>query len=74
MPDYNENDQFSILFPVLQDYGIKLKLGIIIADNAFLNNVLYRTIEKHIWNIYKKKWLVDDWRIRCIGYIINLII
>ena len=23
---------------------------------------------------YDKEWLVDEWRIRCIGYIINLVV
>jgi hypothetical protein len=63
-----------ILLPVLQDYDIELKLGAIIADNAPLNNVLCRTIKKHMWDIHKREWLADNWRIRCIGYIINLVV
>jgi len=31
---HSGDNQFSILLPVLQDYGIELKLGAIIADNA----------------------------------------
>jgi hypothetical protein len=31
-------------------------------------------IEKHIWEKYEKEWLANNWRIRCIGYIINLVV
>jgi hypothetical protein len=55
VPGHSRDNQFSILLSVLQDYSIKLKLGAIIADNIFPNNVLYRTIEKYIWDIYKKE-------------------
>jgi hypothetical protein len=74
VPGHSGDDQFSILLPVLQDYGIELKLGAIIADNAPPNNVLCRTIEKHMWDTHKKEWLANDWRIRCIGHIINLVV
>jgi hypothetical protein len=74
VPGHSGDDQFSILLPVLQDYGIELKLGAIIADNASPNNVLCRTIEKYIWDTHKKEWLADHWRIRCIGHIINLVV
>jgi len=59
VPGHSGEDQFSILLPVLQDYGIELKLGAIIADNTSPNNVLCRIIEKYIWDIYKKEWLAD---------------
>jgi hypothetical protein len=74
VPCHSGDNQFSILLPVLQDYGIELKLGAIIADNAPPNNVLCRTIEKHMWDVYEREWLADDWRIRCIGHIINLVV
>ena len=47
VPGHSGEDQFLILLPVLQDYGIVQKLGAIIADNAAPNNVLCRTIEAH---------------------------
>jgi hypothetical protein len=50
------------------------KLGAVIADNAALNNVLCRTIEAHYKDKEGKEWLVNDWRIRCIGHIINLVV
>jgi hypothetical protein len=71
---HSGDNQFSILLPVLQDYGIELKLGAIVADNASPNNVLCRMIEKHMWDTHKREWLADDWRIRCIGHIINLVV
>jgi len=74
MPSYSGEDQFSILLPVLQDYGIEKKLGAIIANNAPSNNILYRIIEKHMEETYDKKWLINKWRIRYIGYIINLVV
>jgi hypothetical protein len=63
-----------ILLPVLQDYGIVYKLGAIVADNASLNNVLCRTIETYIKEEADQDWLACNWRIRCIGYIINLVV
>jgi hypothetical protein len=74
VPGHGGDDQFSILLPVLQDYDIELKLGAIIADNAAPNNVLCRTIEKHMWEEYERDWKAGDWRIRCIGHIINLVV
>jgi hypothetical protein len=44
---HGSDDQFRILLPVLEDYGIVRKLGAIITDNAPLNNVLCRLIEAH---------------------------
>jgi len=74
VPGHSGEDQFSILLPILQDYGIEKKLGAIIADNAPPNNVLCRIIEKHMEETYNKEWLADEWRIRCIGHIINLVV
>ena len=71
---HSGEDQFSILLPVLQDYGIVQKLGAIIADNAAPNNVLCRTIEAYMLAEEDKEWLADNWRIRCIGHIINLVV
>ena len=74
VPGYSSDDQFSIFLLVLQDYGIVQKLGAIIADNASPNNVLCRLIEDH-WR--KELGLVQkatEWRICCIGYIINLVV
>jgi hypothetical protein len=50
------------------------KLGIIIINNVILNNVFYRTIEAHYKDKEKKEWLINDWQIRCISHIINLVV
>jgi hypothetical protein len=55
MSGYSGEDQFSILFLILQNYGIVQKFRTIIADNAALNNVFYRTIEIHYKNKKEKK-------------------
>jgi hypothetical protein len=74
MPGYSSDDQFSIFLPVLKDYGIVRKFGIIIADNVSSNNVLCRLIE----NYWKKEldliWKAIEWRIRYISYIINFVV
>jgi hypothetical protein len=51
MSGHSGENQFSIFFLILQNYGIVQKLGAIIANNVALNNILYRTIEAH----YKDK-------------------
>jgi hypothetical protein len=50
------------------------KFEAIITDNAAPNNVLYRTIEVYYKDKEGKKWLVNNWRIRYIDYIINLVV
>jgi hypothetical protein len=74
MPGHSNDDQFSILLPVLKDYGIVRKFKAIVANNASLNNVLCRLIENH----WKKElgliWKAAEWRIRYIGHIINLVV
>jgi hypothetical protein len=74
VPGHSGEDQFSILLPVLQDYGIVHKLGAIVADNASSNNVLCRTIETYMEEEADQDWSACNWRIRCIGHIINLVV
>jgi hypothetical protein len=50
------------------------KLGTIIANNVTLNNVFCRTVEAHYKDKEEKEWLVNDWRIRYINHIINLVV
>ena len=47
--------QFNVLLSVLDDYSITQKLGAIISNNASTNDILYRTIEKHIAKEFKIK-------------------
>ena len=74
MPSHSGDDQFSILLPVLKDYGIIRKLGAIIADNASPNNTLCQSIKEYWEQELDLKWKADDQRIRCIGHIINLVV
>jgi hypothetical protein len=60
MPGYSGENQFSIFFPILQDYGIVQKLRVIIANNATSNNVLCRTIKAHYKDKERKKWLANN--------------
>jgi hypothetical protein len=57
---YNKEDQFFILLLVLQDYGIVKKLKAIITNNAFLNNVLCRTIKAYYKDKLSKEWLANN--------------
>ena len=45
---HSGENQFKVLLPVLQDYGIVRKLGAIVADNASPNNTLCQAIETHM--------------------------
>jgi hypothetical protein len=49
VPGHSGEDQFSILRPVLKEYGIRQKIGALVSDNAPLNGVLYRFIKS--WQI-----------------------
>jgi hypothetical protein len=63
-----------VLWLVLKDYSIVRKLGAIVGDNASTNNVLCRLIQKEFKDTLGLNWEVDYWRIRCLSYIINLIV
>jgi hypothetical protein len=69
---HSGENQFNILLPVLQDYGIVRKLGAIVADNASPNNTLCDFIEDYMLEKEDREWEAKHWRIRCIGHIINL--
>jgi len=69
---HSGENQFAILLPVLEDYGIVRKLGAIIADNASTNDTLCGFIESHWYTKLDLEWKALHWRIRCIGHIINL--
>jgi hypothetical protein len=69
---HSGQNQFNILLPVLQDYGIVQKLGAIVADNASPNNTLCDIIEDHMLIKERQEWEAKHWRIRCSGHIINL--
>jgi hypothetical protein len=69
---HSRENQFEILLPVLQDYGIVRKLGAIVADNASPNNTLCQAIETYMLVKEDRLWDAKHWRVRCSGHIINL--
>jgi hypothetical protein len=71
VPGHSGQDQFDILLPLLEDYGIVQKLGCIIGDNASTNDTLCKAISRHLSN-EEIEWNPSFRRIRCLGHIINL--
>jgi hypothetical protein len=67
-------DQWEALRPVLIEYGIAAKIGALVGDNAGSNDVLCRTIGQWLGLEYKITWNATYQRIRCQGYVINLIV
>jgi hypothetical protein len=65
-------DQFAVLLPTLKDYGIIQKLGGIVSDNASTNDTLCRAVEAYLLESEGLKWNASQWRIRCLGHILNL--
>jgi hypothetical protein len=60
VPGYSGENQFSILRPVLEDYGIIRKLRAIIADNASSNNILCRYIQAFLAESYDREWNAEE--------------
>jgi hypothetical protein len=71
---HSSESQITVLWPVLEDYGIVRKLGAVVGDNASTNNVLCRLIQKELKDTLGLTWEADYWRIRCLGHIINLVV
>jgi hypothetical protein len=65
-------EQFNILLPVLEDYGISRKLGSIVSDNASSNDTLCRAVAAYLDEKESITWEVACRRVRCTGHIINL--
>jgi hypothetical protein len=55
---HSGEEQFSVLLPVLEDYGIVQKLGAIMGDNAITNRTLCKAIQ-----VYWKQELDIEWNI-----------
>jgi len=70
--NHSGDEQFSVLLPVLQDYGIVRKLGAIVSDNATTNDTLCAAVEEHMLEQEEIEWDAAHRRIRCTGHIINL--
>ncbi|PMD60804.1 uncharacterized protein K444DRAFT_527919, partial [Hyaloscypha bicolor E] len=45
---HSSEAQIVVFWPVLQNYSIINKLGAIISNNAFTNNVLCHTVQKKL--------------------------
>jgi hypothetical protein len=69
---HSGEEQFAVLLPVLQDYGIVQKLGAVVADNSGTNDTLCQEIEAYLLNTENLVWESSQWRLRCLGHIINL--
>jgi hypothetical protein len=68
---HSGEDQWDALLPLLQEYGIERKIGVVVADNSGTNDILCRTIASFMRNL-DIKWNATTQRIRCQGHIINL--
>jgi hypothetical protein len=69
---HSGEDQFITLLPILQDYDIVRKLGAVVGDNSGTNDTLCREIEKYLLTEENIIWNASQWRLRCLGHIINL--
>jgi hypothetical protein len=45
--DHNREDQFDVLFSILQEYGIVRKLRAVIDDNSGINDIFCRAIKAY---------------------------
>ncbi len=46
--DYSKKDQFDVLLPIFEEYGIVRKLGAVVGDNSGINDTLCRAIEVYL--------------------------
>lgn len=69
---HSGSDQFAVLLPVLEEYGIVRKVGCIMADNASTNDTLCREIGSYMEDTLGVMWDPLARRLRCTGHIINL--
>ena len=58
--------------PVLQDYSIVQKLGVIVSDNSGTNDTLCWEIEAYLFKEELLQWDSTYWQLCCMGHIINL--
>jgi hypothetical protein len=71
---HSGSNQWETLRPVLQDYGIMEKIGILIGDNSTTNDVLCRKMANHLGVENQINWNQTHHRLRCMGHILNLIV
>jgi hypothetical protein len=46
----------------------------VIGDNISTNNTLCCTIKDYLLKEENTVWVADQWQVRCLGYIINLVV
>ena len=69
---HSGEEQFITLLPILQDYNIVRKLGVIMGDNSGTNDTLCQEIETYLFTEEGIMWDASQRRLRCLGHIINL--
>jgi hypothetical protein len=69
---YSRENQFDVLLSILQEYGIVRKLEAVISDNSSTNDTFCRAIKAYLGREEDFQWNATQWRVRCMGYIINL--
>jgi hypothetical protein len=67
-------EQWNVILPVLQDYGIVRKLGAVVGDNSSTNDTLCNAISQYLYEKEDITWDPSYQRIRCQGHTINLIV
>ena len=56
VPGHSGEDQFSVLRPVLKDYGITKQLGAIMGNNATTNDTLCRAVKSYLLKEEGLEW------------------
>jgi hypothetical protein len=74
VPGHSGEHQWSVLLPVLKEYGSTKSIRTIIGDNSGTNDTLCRTISAYLAEEYRIDWNVSQNRIRCQGHILNLVV
>lgn len=67
--------QFDAARPLLQEFGIAIRIGALVGDNSTTNDTLCRALERMFRELRTiSPWRAKDMRVRCLGHIINLIV
>ncbi len=74
VPGHSGEHQWSVLLPVLEEYGSSKTIGTIVGDNSSTNDTLCRTISAYLAEEHRIDWNVSQNRIRCQGHILNLVV
>ena len=71
---HSGENQWHALLPLLKEYMIERRIGIVIGDNATTNDTLCRTMAQWFTSEQKINWNQAYCRLRCVGHILNLIV